>query len=114
MIGVHTKDISYPYQSKCLLHIRDEKTEAERKKQPKTVLDLTWSHVLCGELALESWPPVSGPCTLSSKPHRSAKDNAHRNSTTVSLMAPFPQLQRVLPEFCSFSQGSPDVKAMDF
>jgi len=44
-----SKDISY--QSQCLLHSRAEKTEAQRKKQSKTVLDLTWNNVPVGELA---------------------------------------------------------------
>lgn len=52
-----SKDISY--QSKCLLHSRAKKTEAQRKKQSKTVLDLTWNNVPMGEMAYSLWVLLS-------------------------------------------------------
>lgn len=101
---VHTKDSPYPYQSKGLLHVRDEKTEAEKEKATKNSLR---SHVEpC--ILWGCWL-----CTLSSKPHHSPR-TMHTKTVPPSSMAPFPQLHRVLLEFCSFSQGPPDIKAMDF
>lgn len=64
-----SKDISY--ESKCLLHSRAEKTEAQRQKQPKTVLDLTWNNVSGGELAYSLWV-----LPLCLKPHCFPNDSA--------------------------------------
>lgn len=101
---VHTKDSPYPYQSKGLLHVRDEKTEAEKEKATKNSLR---SHVEPCTL-WGSWL-----CTLSSKPHHSPR-TMHTKTVPLCLQwLLFPNCTEYFSSSAHFHKG-PDIKAMDF
>lgn len=93
---VHTKDSPYPYQSKGLLHVRDEKTEAEKEKATKNSLR---SHVEPCTL-WGSWL-----CTLSSKPHHSPR-TMHTKTVPLCLQwLLFPNCTEYFSSSAHFHKG---------